>query len=221
MRSVDSPPPLFLLLLPSLLACSPVVELPGPSGGQPTDIEDAAELFERDDDIYRELTDRCGCSTDVYADYVARLDFLRRESATLAVDVDTACAEAVLAQLESPGCELDDALPDCRILVGEREAGERCTQGIWLDDCGPALFCLTGASVFPAEGTCAPRAALGELCESLPHACVEGTCIDGLCAAEATRSGDPCWLDCSGGLVCADGFCRQPDKCEVIPGVRP
>ncbi len=221
MRASTSLPPVFLLLLPALLGCSPLVETDGSAGAEESEIQDAPEFFERDDDIYRDLTDRCGCSTDVYADYTARLGFLRGESESMGMQLDAGCALAVLEQLESQGCEIEGSVPDCRVLVGDRQAGESCTQGVWLDDCGPSLFCLTGASSFPAEGTCAPRASLGDVCESLPHSCAEGTCIDGVCEPEATAPGDPCWLDCSGGLICADGVCREPDKCDVIPGVHP
>lgn len=79
---------------------------------------------------------------------------------------------------------------------------------------------LTSAAGYPAEGTCVERAALGAPCESRPHACADGVCIDGECEAEASEAGDPCWQDCSHGLICAEGVCREPGKCEVIPGSR-
>lgn len=220
MRSSNALPPLFLLLVPSLLGCSPAVDVLDVSSDQDAEIQDAADFVDRDDDIYRELAGRCDCSTDVYERSTWRLQFLRHELEIMGITVDGDCAQAVLEALESPGCELDGPLPECRVFVGAQEVGESCTQGVWLDDCAPSLFCLTSAAGFPAEGTCVERAALGSPCESRPHACADGICIDGVCEAEATEAGDPCWLDCSGGLICAEGVCREPGKCEVIPGSR-
>ncbi len=179
------------------------------------------ELFSRDDDAYRELTDRCGCSTDVFEDSVRRLDFLVGEAERMSIDVEPDCAERILEELEAPGCELEAPVPTCRVLVGDRDVGEPCTMGVWLDDCAPTLFCLTGSSGFPAEGTCVEQAALGESCESMPHSCAEGICVDDVCVLEAAQEGDPCWLQCGPGLLCKDEVCQVHDKCDLTPGWRP
>lgn len=220
MRSPNALPPLFLLLIPSLIGCSPAVEELESASDQEAEIQDAEEFVDRDDDVYRELTQRCGCSTDVYEQSTWRLQFLRHELELMAITVDSDCAQTILEELESPGCELAGTLPDCRVFVGDGALGEACTQGVWLDDCAPSLFCLTRASGYPAQGTCVERAALGEACESRPHACTDGVCIDGVCEPEATQVDDPCWIHCSHGLICADGACREPEKCDVIPGSR-
>lgn len=212
---------LSLSLLPVLPGCSPLVELGEPASDVESEVaEDIAEFFEQDDDIYRDLTERCGCDTELYADYGWRLESLQQEALRMQIEFDAECAQDLLERLEGPGCEFEGSLPDCRILLGERRAGEPCSLGVVLDDCGPSLFCLTGSSTFPAEGTCVQQAVLGEACEHRSHACGEGACIRGICEAEATSPGDPCSLECGNGLICTQGACREPDKCDIVPSLR-
>ncbi len=213
------PSPLSSIVLLALVGCGPLVEVDGQAGDAQGVVEDPGSFTERDDAAFRALTERCGCSQEIYVDYDWRLEYLENELDRMALGLDVACGDAVLDVLESPGCGLDEELPNCRVFLGDRQENESCTQGVWLDDCGPSLFCLANSSSYPAQGTCRPQAPLGQPCEDRAHTCAEGVCLDRTCVLEAMEPGDACWRRCGSGLMCEDGICREQDKCDVIPGI--
>ena len=212
-----SPLDLRFLVVPALLlqACGPRVSEDEHTAGSEAVI-DAETFAARDHVAYQELVDRCGCEAELFGLDGYRLAFLDLDLEILDLRVDSACAEARLAALEAPGCGLEDDL-DCEVYRGAAELGEPCTQGIYLDDCSPGLFCLTEPDGAPSEGQCVLQAELGESCESHMSSCREGACLEGRCTAEASAVGDACWLSCADGLLCEAGSCREPTRCDPIP----
>ncbi len=205
------------LLSPALLLCACVSRAAAPhDDGGSAPVVDEEAFVQRDHAVYQELVARCGCDPELYDPEGYRLAFLDFDLEILDLTVDAACAEARLASLEAPGCVLEDDLA-CEVYRGAAELGEPCTQGVYLDDCAPGLFCLTELASAPSEGECVLQAELGERCESNMSSCQEGACIDGHCAPEAGAIGDACWMSCANGLLCDDGACREPTRCDPIP----
>ncbi|WP_434419659.1 hypothetical protein [Nannocystis pusilla] len=160
------------------------------------------------------------------------------------VELDPDAVAACIAALEAASCgelvaqglEID---PGCwQYLAGTLGEGEACHGGI-VSDCAPGLSCVfegdacpgtcvappapcgegsCGADAFcAADGTCQPRAALGEACDETKiafsnlsdRACAAGShCEDSVCVADL-GAGAQC-----GGLdvhACGDGACMCAD----------
>lgn len=117
-------------------------------------------------------------------------------------------------------CDLGGALPECSdVLRGAREAGEPCANDIV---CAPGLRCddEVGPDDNACQGTCAPRKAVGEPCDSTdecsqanprPVACVY-TGFEGFCAVYSPRA------DAGEGEQC--GFIPAGDNFEQVSCAR-
>ena len=213
----------------AIVACSPIVDegvgedvREGPQRDQEVDeVDDLPTYLERDDQVYRELVTRCGCDGTIYDDYDWRLQVFQSDLNRLRLTLDVECAADRFEALSAEGCGIEPEVFECEVLRGTREVGEPCTQGIWLDDCAPGLYCWTGRKVAPAQGVCHEQVSLGGACgegiSNFNNDCGEGTCVDGECRDEASQPGDTCWLRCGPGLICDDGTCRGPVRCDGLP----